>query len=224
MRGMDERQYVSVTNLWREQAERQARIRREVRAARASRNPAEVEAAGAALRDRVLALPEMPSTACVTAYLPLPAEPPTGPLLETLSDRGCRILVPRIAGERRLDWVEWSTSVESRPGPWGIVEPIGPAVTLDAAEVLIIPATAADPVSGVRIGQGGGYYDRVLESLPDVNAGGPLRVALLFDGEVLDGLPAQPWDGTVDVIVTPTRTLRTGRSTERNAEGGRRDS
>jgi 5-formyltetrahydrofolate cyclo-ligase len=223
MRGMDERQYVSVTNLGHEQADRQARIRREIRAARAARDPVEVAAAGAALRDRVLALPEVSTASCVTAYVSLPSEPPTGPLLAALSDRGCRILVPRIAGERRLDWVEWSPSVDVRPGPWGIAEPVGPAVALDAAEVLVIPATAADQVTGVRIGQGGGYYDRALEPLADVHADGPPRIALLFDDEVRAGLPAQPWDQAVDVLVTPTRALRTDRSTERDAERGSRN-
>jgi 5-formyltetrahydrofolate cyclo-ligase len=207
MRGMDERQYVSVTKLGREQADRQARIRRDVRAARAARDPAEVAAAGTALCDGVLALPEVRRASCVSAYVALPDEPPTGPLLAALSDRGCRILVPRIAGERRLDWVEWSPSVAVRSGPWGIAEPVGPAVELDAVEVLIIPATAADPVSGVRIGQGGGYYDRVLERLARARDGGPLRVALLFDDEVRSDLPAQPWDECVDVIVTPQRVV-----------------
>lgn len=205
MRGMGERQYVSVTK----PADAQADLRRVIRAGRARRSAAEVAAAADALRDRALAVPEVAAAACVTAYLALPGEPPTDALLAALYARGCDVLTPRIAADRVLEWVRWTPACEVSEGPWGIAEPVGPAVGLDAVDVMLVPASAADPVSGVRMGQGGGYFDRVLARLARARDGGPLRIALLFDDEVRTDLPAQPWDECVDVIVTPQRTVRT---------------
>ncbi len=61
-----------------------------------------------------------------------------------------------------------------------------------------MPALAVDH-RGVRLGRGGGYYDRALAAVP---AGVPL-VALLHDGELVERLPADPWDTTVTSAVEP---------------------
>ena len=61
-----------------------------------------------------------------------------------------------------------------------------------------MPALAVDH-RGVRLGRGGGYYDRALAAAP---AGVPL-VALLHDGELVERLPADPWDTTVTSAVEP---------------------
>jgi 5-formyltetrahydrofolate cyclo-ligase len=52
----------------------------------------------------------------------------------------------------------------------------------------------------VRLGQGGGFYDR---TLPLVGAGVRL-VVVLGDGELFDALPAEPHDRLVDAAVLPT--------------------
>jgi len=206
MRGTGERQYVSVTK----PADGQAQVRREIRAARAARDPGERAGAAVALRDRVLDIPEVVAATCVTAYIALPGEPPTDALVAALHARGCDVLTPRVVADRGLEWVRWTPDGGMSVGPWGIAEPVGPAVGLDAVDVMLVPASAADPVNGVRMGQGGGYYDRVLARLARARDGGPLRIALLFDDEVRTGLPAQSWDECVDVIVTPHRTVRPG--------------
>jgi len=67
--------------------------------------------------------------------------------------------------------------------------------------VLLLPALAATP-SGDRLGQGGGYYDRLLSELPGVASGGPLRVCLVGDDELRDVLPTDAHDEPVDIVVT----------------------
>ncbi len=58
-------------------------------------------------------------------------------------------------------------------------------------------------LDGRRLGVGGGWFDRALAfARPDA-----LLVALVTDDDVVDALPTEPHDRTIDVIVTPTRTL-----------------
>ena len=87
-------------------------------------------------------------------------------------------------------------------------EPTGPSVGVGAQPLLtcaavIIPSVAID-LGGRRLGQGGGYYDRVLADLPE---GIPI-ITLLFDDEIVEDVFAEPHDATVDVCITPTRILR----------------
>jgi 5-formyltetrahydrofolate cyclo-ligase len=61
-----------------------------------------------------------------------------------------------------------------------------------------VPALAVAR-DGVRLGRGGGYYDRALGHVrPDA-----VLVALLFDDELLDELPAEEHDRRVTAVVTP---------------------
>jgi 5-formyltetrahydrofolate cyclo-ligase len=164
-------------------------LRAEIAARRRARPQAERDAAATALADRVLALPEMQAVRTVTAYESFPTEPGTGPLLAALSARGVRVLLPVLRADNDLAWVA-----------------DGRALGIDAvgvAQALICPAVAATR-GGLRLGRGGGSYDRVLARV----GRSTLTVALLHDDEVVDDVPTQPHDRGVDVVVTPTRTLR----------------
>ena len=68
---------------------------------------------------------------------------------------------------------------------------------------MFVPGLAVDG-SGHRLGQGGGYYDRTLASVPSRAGGGPLRVIVLFDDEVRDAVPYEPHDCRVDAALTPS--------------------
>ena len=72
---------------------------------------------------------------------------------------------------------------------------------------VLVPALAVD-VHGYRLGQGGGFYDRMLAALPAAEAGGPLRIAVVHDDEVLDEVPREPHDRRMDAVLTPSRYAR----------------
>lgn len=64
--------------------------------------------------------------------------------------------------------------------------------------MIIVPALGVDR-TGVRLGQGAGYYDRALLYAPHRP-----RIALVYDNEVHDSLPADPHDQPVNTAVTPS--------------------
>jgi len=63
---------------------------------------------------------------------------------------------------------------------------------------VLVPALAVDR-RGVRLGRGGGFYDR---SLP-LCAPGARLVAVVRDEEVVDELPAEPHDVPMTHALTP---------------------
>ena len=75
-----------------------------------------------------------------------------------------------------------------------------PPASLD---VIVVPGVAFDR-SGARLGRGGGYYDGFLAGLPGSR---PVRVALAFDAQIVEGVPMEAHDQRVHVIVTPTEVI-----------------
>ncbi|MGN6330149.1 MAG: 5-formyltetrahydrofolate cyclo-ligase [Motilibacteraceae bacterium] len=189
------------------------RLRRELLAARTARPAAGRSPAAQALADRVLALPEvaaMGAGGTVTAYVSVGGEPPTSALLAGLAARRLRVLLPVLLPDGDLDWAALTLGDDGaptlQPGPRGLLEPAGPRLgpaAVTEADVLVVPGLAAGG-DGLRLGRGGGSYDRALARARP----GALRVLLLWDGELLDRVPAQPHDERVDVVVTPGATLR----------------
>jgi 5-formyltetrahydrofolate cyclo-ligase len=80
-------------------------------------------------------------------------------------------------------------------------EPVG-AEALGAAELIITPGLAGN-AHGLRLGRGGGWYDRALEHADPAAA----VVMLLNDDEVVEVIPTHPWDRRVDAIATATQMI-----------------
>ena len=161
-----------------------ARLRREIASRRAARSPEQRAADAEALARRVLALPDLRQPTTVTAYASFDTEPGTAPLLEALRQLGHRVLLPLMLPDRDLDWAHAG-------------HPLG-VDAIRQARVVVCPGLAAD-TTGVRLGRGGGSYDRALARCRD----GPLRCVLLYDDEVLERVPHDDHDQPVDLIVTP---------------------
>jgi 5-formyltetrahydrofolate cyclo-ligase len=137
----------------------------------------------------------------VCAYWPVGTEPGSSALLDGLVCGGYRVLLPVVCPAGPLDWAEYTGPESLRAGPRGLREPTGPRLgcaAIATAVLVLVPALAVDQ-HGVRLGRGGGYYDR---TLPLAAPGIPL-VAIVRDNEVLAALPVQPHDIPVTAALTP---------------------
>lgn len=118
---------------------------------------------------------------------------------------GGRLLLPVLLPDADLDWaVHRPSGPPPAPGPRGLREPTGDRLGVDAirdTELIIVPALAVGR-TGVRMGRGGGSYDRVL-----ARATAAWTVALLHDGELLDHVPAEAHDRRVHAVITPSGGL-----------------
>jgi 5-formyltetrahydrofolate cyclo-ligase len=179
-----------------------AALRRRLLAARAQLSPDEREAAGRALRDTILQLPQVQMAGTIAAYYSIASEPDTHGLVYALWKRGGYVLLPLLRPDADLDWASYEGPGSLRPGPRGLAEPAEPRRGPDAvarADLVLVPALAVDR-GGVRLGRGGGSYDRAL-----ARVGLPIpTIALIYDGELLDKVPADAHDQRVRLVARPS--------------------
>lgn len=147
----------------------------------------------------------LPPAALVGAYVGVGTEPPTTDLLATLRATGTEVLLPVILPDGLLEWGALPADLAALGrGPLGLLEPAPPYRGQDAiarAELVLVPALAVDR-SGNRLGRGRGYYDRALARLP--SEAGPTVLAVVFDDELVDELPAEQHDRPVAGALTPS--------------------
>ncbi|MFI0262945.1 5-formyltetrahydrofolate cyclo-ligase [Streptomyces sp. NPDC017056] len=179
-------------------------LRRGLLDARSELPPGEIRAAGAVLARRALALPELVGAGTVAAYVSVGREPSTHALLDQLHAAGVRVLLPVLLPDNDLDWAAYGGAESLVRAGRGLLEPAGPRLgpqAVTGAGAVLLPGLAVDR-RGMRLGRGGGSYDRVLERLEKAGVR-PARVVLLYDTEVLAEVPAEAHDRPVDVAVTP---------------------
>jgi 5-formyltetrahydrofolate cyclo-ligase len=183
-------------------AAEKAALRQRLLAGRARLSPDQRAAAARALRDAVLELPQAQMAGTIAAYYSLASEPDTHGLVYALWKRGSYVLLPLLRPDADLDWASYEGPDSLRPGPRGLAEPAEPPRGLDAvarADLVLVPALAVDR-GGVRLGRGGGSYDRALAR---VGPGVP-TIALIYDGELLDEVPADDHDQRVRMVARPS--------------------
>ncbi|MEU5283961.1 5-formyltetrahydrofolate cyclo-ligase [Streptomyces sp. NPDC020755] len=184
-------------------------LRRELLAARALLTKEDAARTAAVLAEAALGLPELADARTVAAYVSVGREPGTRPLLEALRGRGVRVLLPVLLADNDLDWAAYEGPGHLLPAGRGLLEPdgprLGPAAVLEA-EAVLLPGLAVDG-AGMRLGRGGGSYDRVLARLTAAGAH-PSLVVLLYDDEVVARVPSEPHDHPVDAVVTPAGARR----------------
>jgi 5-formyltetrahydrofolate cyclo-ligase len=185
--------------------------RRELLTARSLLSGEEAREAEAALALRALGLPELADARTVAAYVSVGREPGTRALLDALRARGVRVLLPVLRADDDLDWAVYEGPGHLVPAKRGLLEPDGERLGVDAvldAEAVLLPGLAVDG-RGMRLGRGGGSYDRVLGRLEAAGAT-PALAVLLYDHEVVERVPEEPHDRPVRAVVTPAGVRRFG--------------
>ncbi len=136
----------------------------------------------------------------VAVYLHTAREVPTDRLIAALRQRQCELFLP-VYHARRLEYVPaaWRTDDPLHRGMYGMPEPVcprwEPAVSLD---IVLVPGRAFTR-DGVRMGRGGGHYDRFLQGAWAVRAA---KVALALECQLIDARIREAHDVRMSWIVT----------------------
>jgi 5-formyltetrahydrofolate cyclo-ligase len=111
-----------------------------------------------------------------------------------------KLLFPKIDGSALL-FYHVKSRCELLAGPFGVLEPSAVSPAADSNEGLILVPGLAFDRRGMRLGRGGGFYDRLLESFSGT------KVGICFEEQLLEGVPVEPHDMAVDYLVTPSGIL-----------------
>ncbi len=150
----------------------------------------------------IMGTPEWHDARCVLLYSAKKPELSLASLANAAWRAGKQVVFPRVEGDGlALHRVEgWA---DLAPGSFGVSEPAPGAVQVapDQIDVAVIPGVAFTK-AGDRLGQGGGFYDR-LQPLPCPTWGAA------FDCQILPSLPVEGHDRRVDRVIHQATILGT---------------
>ena len=176
-----------------------------MRARLANQGAADIRARSAAIWERLSLLGEFSAAARLLIYVSTANEVDTHGLIRQLLAMGRQVFVPRFepATQSYATCQVRDFDADLATGKFGILEPRPEAVrpaAIDPIGAVLVPGLAFDE-TGNRLGRGLGHFDRLLRQTDGV------KIALAFDFQVLDEVPAEPHDARVDFIVTETRVV-----------------
>lgn len=170
---------------------------------------ADKDAVSARAVARVLDLPEYQAATVVMWYIDCRSETRTKKqLLEEVARGQKKVIVPYCTedenGENKLGLWHMTSLEEMVVGKWNILEPPrelwgnpDKEVEPEELDLILVPGVGFDR-QGRRMGNGQGYYDRLLERVrPDCSL-----IALCYESQLFDEIPVAPHDVLMDKVVT----------------------
>ena len=129
-------------------------------------------------------------------YAPVGSEVPALRLADALRRLGLSVALPIVSqDEGVMDFHLWRPEDDLVPGPFDIPQPPVSAPMADP-DVIFTPLVAFDATLA-RLGQGGGYYDRVFARYPDA-----LRIGLAWSVQQVAHVPLESWDYPLHFVLT----------------------
>lgn len=181
-------------------------IRTHVRHLRRALTPDQQQLAAVQVVERALNFAPLQQAKKIALFLAFDGELNTRPLIARLWQHKQQVYLPVLhpfsAGQ--LLFIRYDPGTPLAPNRLRIPEPpldIRNLATLDELDVLMVPLVAFDR-QGQRLGMGGGFYDRTLQSW---RQHGFLPVGLAHDCQQVDTLPAAEWDVPLPAIITPSK-------------------
>lgn len=148
---------------------------------------------------RVAELPLFQQARVLHCYLPMLGEVETFALIRAALVAGKRVVVPVVVADRPELAHSWLESLEPEQLSKGVFDTLQPKQLVPAPlgvwEVVVVPLLGFDH-TGLRLGYGGGYYDRLLAQVPRPTIG------VAFADQEVPALPCEPHDQRLDWIVT----------------------
>lgn len=182
-----------------------SKTRRQFRTLRRNIKPPERISHARAIARHLMSAGLLLRSGVVAAYLAndKDGELDTAPLLARLWSMGKRVAVPVVFGtQSKMDFFEFKPQTPLVTNRFGIREPAPGSTYVNgrALTIMLLPLVAFDD-AGIRIGMGGGYYDRFLGNLPT-----QLRPRLIGIAHEVQRcrqrLKSSPWDVPLDDVVT----------------------
>jgi 5-formyltetrahydrofolate cyclo-ligase len=151
----------------------------------------------------------------VALYSAIQNEVRTDELLAHALQSGKKVFYPRLGEDDGDGLFRVIAADELRVGRYGILEPAGTIrlADMEFAELTIFVPGVAFDMQGNRLGRGRGWYDRLLQQ-----AGEPAAiVALAYEFQIVDAVPAGPGDQKVNYVITEKRVVDCGTASAKSS-------
>ena len=149
--------------------------------------------------------PQLRSAHTILFFAPLADELDVWPLLEkcVTAKKICALPAFNPATQSYAARLLFNPATEIATGKFGVREPQAgcPEISLTEFDLVLVPGMAFD-LSGNRLGRGRGFYDRILTETTGVKCG------VAYDFQLLEKIPTEPHDATVNFIFTPSRCVK----------------
>ena len=181
---------------------RKAALRAQYLQLRGSLSKAQKSAYDAALCRAVAEHPYFQNADLLLTFCAVRGEVDLSPLLQIARQRGIKTAFPRCEGTQMLFHVV-QTQSELSAGRFGIPTPCAdaPVARPTASTLCLLPALAATR-DGLRLGYGGGFYDRFLADFKGHT------ILPLYELLLAPSLPSEPTDMRAEVMLTEKGVLK----------------
>ncbi len=159
------------------------------------------------IKRRLFSTPEYKEARVIAFYVSFRSEAETENMIRESLKLGKKVVLPvsRVKKkELQMVYVK-NFDKDLKPGTYGIIEPKTTKVKLDdlsQLDIVVLPGSVFD-LSGYRLGYGGGYYDRFLQTL----GSGTVIIGLAYEFQVVNEVPRESHDIPVHQIVTENRII-----------------
>ena len=187
-----------------------AKWRQALRSERDRISPAARLSAGVSAAAHVSSLPEWGNASVVAGYLAMQSEFDCSALTARAHAEGKLIVYPRVVGPGLMRFKRWQPGQPLSVGQFGILEPPADAPTVNPkdVELFLVPLLGCDE-KGIRLGYGGGFYDRVLAQSTG------FRCGVGFTTQYVTGLPRDPHDQRLDGFLSEDGVIARFETTKR---------
>ncbi|MBN8542690.1 MAG: 5-formyltetrahydrofolate cyclo-ligase [Alphaproteobacteria bacterium] len=133
-------------------------------------------------------------------YIAMRGEVDVMPILAFMQNLARETALPRITlKDAPLTFHQWRAGEALETHTLGMKEPLASA-PIAIPNIILVPLLAFD-AAGYRLGYGGGYYDRTMQTLR-AEAKAPLFIGVAYSWQEVKALPAEPHDAKLDGILT----------------------
>ena len=183
-------------------------IRKIIKEQKAALSPEFIAAYSARLAQEVAREPVYRDAEVLYVYLAYNEEIRTDDLVRRAWADGKRVAVPKVLDQGVMEFYYIESFDGISEGYCGIPEPAGDPACLarDHSFLMLMPGLAYGRDHN-RIGYGGGFYDRYLERKMAEGAAFT-TLALAYEFQIFDTVPAQPHDLKVDVVLSVGESIR----------------
>ena len=140
-------------------------------------------------------------------FYPIKNEPDLRHLFNDVS-KSINFALPVIQKNHQMNFFSWKIGEPLHTSQLGVPEPItnfSQPLFVNTSTLILVPALAID-MDGIRLGYGGGYYDRFLKNVETDHI-----MCVLWDSFVLDEkLPQSKWDIPIKLAATEAGIMDLG--------------